>query len=53
MLVVAYSCVCVSGPGCSSIGAGAFAEHGPFKPSGSVLIKNDYSWNKGNFLFKN
>ncbi|XP_057549348.1 serine carboxypeptidase-like 45 isoform X2 [Amaranthus tricolor] len=34
------------GPGCSSIGAGAFAEHGPFKPSGSVLIKNDYSWNK-------
>ncbi|KAL6988053.1 hypothetical protein U1Q18_013800 [Sarracenia purpurea var. burkii] len=34
------------GPGCSSIGAGAFCEHGPFKPSGQVLIKNDYSWNK-------
>ena len=36
------------GPGCSSIGAGAFCEHGPFKPSGNILLKNDYSWNKGN-----
>ena len=35
------------GPGCSSIGAGAFCEHGPFKPSGNVLLKNDFSWNKG------
>ncbi|CAI9761189.1 unnamed protein product [Fraxinus pennsylvanica] len=35
------------GPGCSSVGAGAFCEHGPFKPSGNVLVKNDYSWNKG------
>ncbi|XP_030485105.2 serine carboxypeptidase-like 45 [Cannabis sativa] len=34
------------GPGCSSIGAGAFCEHGPFKPSGNSLLKNDYSWNK-------
>ncbi|KAG5556023.1 hypothetical protein RHGRI_006604 [Rhododendron griersonianum] len=34
------------GPGCSSIGAGAFCEHGPFKPSGQILIKNGYSWNK-------
>ncbi|CAL0317106.1 unnamed protein product [Lupinus luteus] len=34
------------GPGCSSIGAGAFVEHGPFKPSESGLLKNDYSWNK-------
>ncbi|KAL2501953.1 Serine carboxypeptidase-like 45 [Forsythia ovata] len=34
------------GPGCSSVGAGAFCEHGPFKPSGNVLVKNDYSWNK-------
>ncbi|PON45382.1 Serine carboxypeptidase-like [Parasponia andersonii] len=34
------------GPGCSSIGAGAFCEHGPFKPSGNILLKNDYSWNK-------
>lgn len=38
------------GPGCSSIGAGAFCEHGPFKPSGDILLKNDYSWNKGNTL---
>nr|KAJ0207212.1 hypothetical protein LSAT_V11C500285600 [Lactuca sativa] len=35
------------GPGCSSVGEGAFVEHGPFKPSGSVLVKNEYSWNKG------
>ncbi|KAF4402582.1 hypothetical protein G4B88_012367 [Cannabis sativa] len=35
------------GPGCSSIGAGAFCEHGPFKPIGNTLLKNDYSWNKG------
>ncbi|XP_027349818.1 serine carboxypeptidase-like 45 isoform X2 [Abrus precatorius] len=35
------------GPGCSSIGVGAFAEHGPFKPGdNNVLVKNDYSWNK-------
>ncbi|KAL9669533.1 hypothetical protein QQ045_007080 [Rhodiola kirilowii] len=34
------------GPGCSSIGAGLFCEHGPFKPSGDILHKNDYSWNK-------
>ncbi|XP_038692282.1 serine carboxypeptidase-like 45 [Tripterygium wilfordii] len=40
------------GPGCSSIGAGAFVEHGPFKPSKGVLLKNDYSWNKvANMLY--
>ncbi|OAY43329.1 serine carboxypeptidase-like 45 isoform X2 [Manihot esculenta] len=40
------------GPGCSSIGAGAFCEHGPFKPSGDILLKNDYSWNKeANMLY--
>ncbi|XP_056177488.1 serine carboxypeptidase-like 45 [Syzygium oleosum] len=40
------------GPGCSSVGAGAFCEHGPFKPSGDVLLKNDYSWNKeANMLY--
>ncbi|KAH6817643.1 serine carboxypeptidase-like 45 [Perilla frutescens var. frutescens] len=40
------------GPGCSSIGAGAFSEHGPFQPSGNVLVKNDYSWNKvANMLY--
>ncbi|XP_030518738.1 serine carboxypeptidase-like 45 [Rhodamnia argentea] len=40
------------GPGCSSVGVGAFCEHGPFKPSGDVLLKNDYSWNKeANMLY--
>ncbi|KAM7271206.1 hypothetical protein ACFE04_030420 [Oxalis oulophora] len=40
------------GPGCSSIGAGAFCEHGPFKPSGDILLKNNYSWNKeANMLY--
>lgn len=40
------------GPGCSSIGAGAFVEHGPFKPSGNVLVQNQYSWNKeANMLY--
>jgi serine carboxypeptidase-like clade 2 len=40
------------GPGCSSVGAGAFVEHGPFKPTENGLIKNDYSWNKlANILY--
>ncbi|KAE9612495.1 hypothetical protein Lal_00033256 [Lupinus albus] len=40
------------GPGCSSVGAGAFVEHGPFKPSESGVVKNDYSWNKeANILY--
>lgn len=40
------------GPGCSSVGAGAFTENGPFRPSGDVLLKNDYSWNKeANMLY--
>ncbi|KAL8260592.1 hypothetical protein R6Q59_028545 [Mikania micrantha] len=40
------------GPGCSSVGEGAFVEHGPFKPSGRVLVKNNYSWNKeANMLY--
>lgn len=40
------------GPGCSSVGAGAFVEHGPFKPKGNVLLKNEYSWNKeANMLY--
>uniref|UniRef100_A0A7C9D069 Carboxypeptidase n=2 Tax=Opuntia streptacantha TaxID=393608 RepID=A0A7C9D069_OPUST len=40
------------GPGCSSVGAGAFSENGPFRPSGDVLLKNDYSWNKeANMLY--
>lgn len=40
------------GPGCSSVGAGAFVEHGPFRPRGNVLLKNEYSWNKeANMLY--
>jgi hypothetical protein len=35
------------GPGCSSVGVGAFSENGPFRPSGNVLVRNEYSWNKG------
>ncbi|KAH7515752.1 hypothetical protein FEM48_Zijuj10G0059600 [Ziziphus jujuba var. spinosa] len=31
------------GPGCSSAGAGAFMEHGPFRPNGENLVKNEYS----------
>ncbi|KAF5185086.1 Serine carboxypeptidase-like, partial [Thalictrum thalictroides] len=42
------------GPGCSSIGAGAMAELGPFrvKKDGKTLKRNQYSWNKkANILF--
>ncbi|PIN25022.1 Serine carboxypeptidases (lysosomal cathepsin A) [Handroanthus impetiginosus] len=40
------------GPGCSSIGAGAFSEHGPLQPNGNILVKNNYSWNKvANMLY--
>ncbi|XP_015901581.3 serine carboxypeptidase-like 45 isoform X2 [Ziziphus jujuba] len=40
------------GPGCSSVGAGAFMEHGPFRPNGENLVKNEYSWNKeANMLY--
>ncbi|XP_042484113.1 serine carboxypeptidase-like 45 isoform X2 [Macadamia integrifolia] len=40
------------GPGCSSIGAGAFSEHGPFRPNGYLLVRNEYSWNKeANMLY--
>lgn len=41
------------GPGCSSVGTGAFSEHGPFRPSGGgSLVRNDYSWNKeANMLY--
>lgn len=34
------------GPGCSSLGVGAFSENGPFRPRGEVLVKNEYSWNR-------
>ena len=39
-------CEC-AGPGCSSLGVGAFSENGPFRPSGEVLVRNEYSWNRG------
>ncbi|XP_002990798.2 serine carboxypeptidase-like 42 [Selaginella moellendorffii] len=42
------------GPGCSSIGGGAFTELGPFYPNGTGrgLVKNSNSWNKAaNILF--
>lgn len=40
------------GPGCSSVGVGAFSEHGPFRPSGDILVRNNYSWNKvANILY--
>ncbi|KAJ7957185.1 Carboxypeptidase [Quillaja saponaria] len=40
------------GPGCSSLGVGAFSENGPFRPDGDVLIKNEYSWNReANMLY--
>ncbi|KAK2396477.1 serine carboxypeptidase [Trifolium repens] len=41
------------GPGCSSIGEGAFTEHGPFQPTRKGgLVKNRYSWNRvANMLY--
>ncbi|KAH1200261.1 Serine carboxypeptidase-like 45 [Glycine max] len=34
------------GPGCSSLGVGAFSENGPFRPKGEGLVRNQFSWNK-------
>ncbi|KAL6350186.1 hypothetical protein AAG906_004126 [Vitis piasezkii] len=40
------------GPGCSSLGVGAFSENGPFRPSGELLVRNEYSWNReANMLY--
>ncbi|XP_038898312.1 serine carboxypeptidase-like 45 [Benincasa hispida] len=40
------------GPGCSSLGVGAFSENGPFRPRGEVLIRNEHSWNtEANMLY--
>lgn len=41
------------GPGCSSVGIGAFQEHGPFKPTRKGrLVANQFSWNnEANMLY--
>ncbi|KAL3634732.1 hypothetical protein CASFOL_021786 [Castilleja foliolosa] len=42
------------GPGCSSLGYGAFRENGPFRPTSQdgILVRNNYSWNKvANMLY--
>ncbi|KAK7396051.1 hypothetical protein VNO78_16764 [Psophocarpus tetragonolobus] len=41
------------GPGCTSVGVGAFTEHGPFVTNqGEAIEKNKYSWNKeANILY--
>ncbi|XP_027350097.1 serine carboxypeptidase-like 45 [Abrus precatorius] len=41
------------GPGCTSVGIGAFTEHGPFVTNqGKTIVKNQYSWNKeANILY--
>ncbi|KAL3634734.1 hypothetical protein CASFOL_021788 [Castilleja foliolosa] len=42
------------GPGCSSLGHGAFGENGPFRPTAQegILVRNNYSWNKvANMLY--
>ncbi|EXB79994.1 Serine carboxypeptidase-like 45 [Morus notabilis] len=40
------------GPGCSSLGVGAFSENGPFRPNGKILLRNKYSWNReANMLY--
>lgn len=42
----------LAGPGCSSLGVGAFSENGPFRPSGEALVRNEYSWNRGLIICK-
>ncbi|KAL2320633.1 hypothetical protein Fmac_029602 [Flemingia macrophylla] len=41
------------GLGCSSVGVGAFTEHGPFVTNqGEAIVRNQYSWNKAaNILY--
>ncbi|KAF5737626.1 serine carboxypeptidase-like 45 [Tripterygium wilfordii] len=40
------------GPPCSAVGQGVFIEHGPFRPKGDILTKNEYSWNRvANMLY--
>lgn len=48
-IMFGYNWDIVAGPGCSSIGGGAFTELGPFYPTGDGrgLRRNSKSWNKG------
>ncbi|CAM8902527.1 unnamed protein product [Rhodiola kirilowii] len=40
------------GPGCSSLGVGAFSENGPFRPNKDGLLRNEHSWNReANMLY--
>uniref|UniRef100_A0A7N0UAW0 Carboxypeptidase n=1 Tax=Kalanchoe fedtschenkoi TaxID=63787 RepID=A0A7N0UAW0_KALFE len=40
------------GPGCSSLGVGAFSENGPFRPTKNALLRNQHSWNtEANMLY--
>lgn len=45
----------ITGPGCSSIGAGAFLELGPFRVNsdGRTLFRNEYAWNNGMMNYPN
>lgn len=49
-----FNCLVASaGPDCTSVGVGAFTEHGPFVTNqGEAIEKNQYSWNKGATNFK-
>lgn len=42
-------CLLLAGPGCSSLGIGAFTELGPFRvhSGGKTLYENRFAWNKG------
>eukprot|EP01018_Ginkgo_biloba_P005663 Gb_02169 [translate_table: standard] len=51
-IIIFCKWVLYEGPGCSSVGIGAFTEHGPFQPKKQGLVKNDYAWNKeANILY--
>jgi hypothetical protein len=42
----------LTGPGCSSLGYGAFEELGPFRVNsdGKTLYRNPYAWNEGEII---
>jgi len=50
MLCVVVASCWFEGPGCSSLGVGAFSENGPFRPKGEALVRNQFSWNRGTYL---